>query len=173
MEELEFYKKWCDIIIDYDISKYKEENILSVCCVDKKFDDSYLLELYKIKEKLKVAFEKKDKTFLERGFKDTNEYCFGSGVYTDSDLNARLRAACGKDLRDFDKKRLDKVRKIEERGYIKTNSEYYQIRNHIDYLEATNGTDEEIIKFDTMISLYEEKIREKMEKQKKKRDRQE
>ena len=64
MEELEFYKKWCDIIIDYDISKYKEENILSVCCVDKKFDDSYLLELYKIKEKLKVAFEKKDKTFL-------------------------------------------------------------------------------------------------------------
>ena len=86
-------------------------------------------------------------------------------------LNARLRAACGKDLRDFDKKRLDKVRKIEERGYIKTNSEYYQIRNHIDYLEATNGTDEEIIKFDTMISLYEEKIREKMEKQKKKRDR--
>ena len=88
-------------------------------------------------------------------------------------LNARLRAACGKDLRDFDKKRLDKVRKIEERGYIKTNSEYYQIRNHIDYLEATNGTDEEIIKFDTMISLYEEKIREKMEKQKKNRDRQE
>ena len=44
-------------------SKYKEEKILSVWSIDKKFDDSYLLELYKIKEKLKVAFEKKIKLF--------------------------------------------------------------------------------------------------------------
>ena len=83
-------------------------------------------------------------------------------------LNARLRAACGKDLRDFDKKRLERVKKVEDRGYIKTNSEFYLIRNHIDYLEATNATDEEIIKFDTLITLYEEKIKEKMERQRKK-----
>ena len=83
-------------------------------------------------------------------------------------LNVRLRAACGKDLRDFDKKRLERVKKVEERGYIKTNSEFYLIRNHIDYLEATNATDEEIIKFDTLITLYEEKIKEKMERQRKK-----
>ena len=50
----------------------------------------------------------------------------------------------------------------------KTNSEFYLIRNHIDYLEATNATDEEIIKFDTLITLYEEKIKEKMERQRKK-----
>ena len=83
-------------------------------------------------------------------------------------LNAYLRAACGKDLRDFDKKRLERVKKVEDRGYIKTDSEFYLIRNHIDYLEATNATDEEIIKFDTLITLYEEKIKEKMEKQRKK-----
>ena len=78
-------------------------------------------------------------------------------------LNVRLRAACGKDLRDF-----EKVKKVEDRGYIKTDSEFYLIRNHIDYLEATNATDEEIIKFDTLITLYEEKIKEKMERQRKK-----
>ena len=77
-------------------------------------------------------------------------------------LNVRLRAACGKDLRDFDKKRLERVKKVEDRGYIKTNSEFYLIRNHI------NATDEEIIKFDTLITLYEEKIKEKMERQRKK-----
>ena len=57
---------------------------------------------------------------------------------------------------------------LNDNPYIKTNSEFYLIRNHIDYLEATNATDEEIIKFDTLITLYEEKIKEKMERQRKK-----
>ena len=167
MEELEFYKNWCLVFVNFD-----KEVVLNGNYHDNKYKKDMINDLNDCEQRILTCFQNKDlrrlKMFAKSYANDTNscdpEY---------SILNARLRAACGKDLRDFDKKRLDKVRKIEERGYIKTNSEYYQIRNHIDYLEATNGTDEKIKKFDTMISLYEEKIREKMEKQKKKRDRQE
>ena len=168
MEELEFYKKWC--LADLE---FKKEITINDNFLNQDAKDRLMAELDKVEEKIITYYNNKNLRRLKSCFS-----YFVQDAYPPDDplypiLNARLRAACGKDLRDFEKKRLDKVRKIEERGYIKTNSEYYQIRNHIDYLEATNGTDEEIIKFDTMISLYEEKIREKMEKQKKKRDRQE
>ena len=167
MDELTFYKEWN--LITYDYACYRCNRFVN----DESLREEYRRDFEEIKNKIIEFYNNGNLRLLKRWFKYGNE-----GLPTPDEpeypiLNARLRAACGKDLRDFDKKRLDKVRKIEERGYIKTNSEYYQIRNHIDYLEATNGTDEEIIKFDTMISLYEEKIREKMEKQKKKRDRQE
>ena len=175
MEDLEFYKKWCDIIIDYEITiKLQEKNLIDkdVNCSDdvnlKNYQDETLSELYNIKERISKAYTKKSKSFLKRAFRDFNEFCIESNYYLDPTLNARLRAACGKDLRDLDKKRLEKVKKVEDRGYIKTDSEFYLIRNHIDYLEATNATDEEIIKFDTLITLYEEKIKEKMERQRKK-----
>lgn len=167
MEELEFYKEWCLIMYDFTYNcSIRSEN-------DESLREEYRRDFENIKNKIIEFYNNGNLRMLKRWFKYANEMIPFPDEPEYPILNARLRAACGKDLRDFDKKRLDKVRKIEERGYIKTNSEYYQIRNHIDYLEATNGTDEEIIKFDTMISLYEEKIREKMEKQKKKRDRQE
>ena len=118
MEDLEFYKKWCDIIIDYEITiKLQEKNLIDkdVNCSDdvnlKNYQDETLSELYNIKERISKAYTKKSKSFLKRAFRDFNEFCIESNYYLDPTLNARLRAACGKDLRDFDKKRLEKVKK--------------------------------------------------------------
>ena len=167
MDELTFYKEWNLIMYDYACNYFIND------CIDKNEIPNIKKDFEKMQNDIIKFYRNGNLKKLKEWFSYGNELRPSPSDKEYPILNARLRAACGKDLRDFDKKRLDKVRKIEERGYIKTNSEYYQIRNHIDYLEATNGTDEEIIKFDSMISLYEEKIREKMEKQKKKRDRQE
>ena len=55
MEDLEFYKKWCDIIIDYEITiKLQEKNLIDKdvnCSADdnlKNNQDEILLELYNI-----------------------------------------------------------------------------------------------------------------------------
>ena len=162
MEDLDFYKEWCLIMYDYACS----------CFINDTIGKNEILEVQNDFEKMKSDILKFYKNGnlkkLKEWYSYVNELKPSPSDKEYSILNARLRAACGKDLRDLDKKRLEKVKKVEDRGYIKTDSEFYLIRNHIDYLEATNATDEEIIKFDTLITLYEEKIKEKMERQRKK-----
>ena len=161
MEDLDFYKEWCLVFVHYEQEYF----------INNAPNNSYKIDLINdlkdLEQRILTYYKNKNIRMLKMFAKS-----FANDMEIDNPsypiLNVRLRAACDKDLRDFDKKRLERVKKVEDRGYIKTNSEFYLIRNHIDYLEATNATDEEIIKFDTLITLYEEKIKEKMEKQRKK-----
>ena len=85
-------------------------------------------------------------------------------------LDARLLAACGKGLDDLYKKRWERIAKIKERGKLRSDSEFYLINEHIDYLINMGAPDEETELFDSMLFDYEErarKRREKREKQKK------
>ena len=161
MEDLEFYKKWCLVFVHYE-----QEYFISNA-PNNSYKIDLINDLKDLEQRILTYYKNKNIRMLKMFAKS-----FANDMEIDNPsspiLNVRLRAACGKDLRDFDKKRLERVKKVEDRGYIKTNSEFYLIRNHIDYLEATNATDEEIIKFDTLITLYEEKIKEKMERQRKK-----
>ena len=163
MEELEFYKKWCLAHLKFDKEIFQKDNFLN-----QEAKDELIEEVRKVEDRVLFYYNNKNIRKLKFFFKSFNQDACTPNDPGYPILNAYLRAACGKDLRDFDNKRLERVKKVEERGYIKTNSEFYLIRNHIDYLEATNATDEEIIKFDTLITLYEEKIKEKMERQRKK-----
>ena len=160
MEDLDFYKEWCLVFVHYD-----QEDAIGYPNNSYKID--LINDLKDLEQRILTYYKNKNIRMLKMFAKS-----FANDMEIDNPsypiLNVRLRAACDKDLRDFDKKRLERVKKVEDRGYIKTNSEFYLIRNHIDYLEATNATDEEIIKFDTLITLYEEKIKEKMERQRKK-----
>ena len=160
MEDLEFYKEWCLVFVHYE-QEYAIGNYPN---------NSYKIDLINglndLEQRILTYYKNKNIRMLKMFAKSlANDMEIDNPSYPI--LTVRLRAACGKDLRDFDKKRLERVKKVEDRGYIKTDSEFYLIRNHIDYLEATNATDEEIIKFDTLITLYEEKIKEKMERQRK------
>ena len=160
MEDLDFYKEWCLVFVHY------EQEYFIGNAPNNSYKIDLINDLKDLEQRILTYYKNKNIRMLKMFAKS-----FANDMEIDNPsypiLNARLRAACGKDLRDFDKKRLEKVKKVEDRGYIKTNSEFYLIRNHIDYLEATNA-DEEIIKFDTLITLYEEKIKEKMERQRKK-----
>ena len=163
MEDLDFYKEWCLAHLKFD-----KECILKGNFFNEEAKGELVAEVRKVEDKVLIYYNNKNIRKLKFFFKSFNQDACTPDEPDYPILNAYLRAACGKDLRDFDEKRLERVKKVEDRGYIKTNSEFYLIRNHIDYLEATNATDEEIIKFDTLITLYEEKIKEKMEKQRKK-----
>ena len=163
MEDLEFYKKWCLAHLKFDKEIFLKDNFLN-----QEAKDELVAEVRKVEDKVLIYYNNKNIRKLKFFFKSFNQDACPPNDPDYPLLNAYLRAACGKDLRDFDNKRLERVKKVEDRGYIKTNSEFYLIRNHIDYLEATNATDEEIVKFDTLITLYEEKIKEKMERQRKK-----
>lgn len=163
MEELELYKEWCLVFVHY------EQEYFIANAPNNSYKIDLINDLKDLEQRILTYYKNKNIRMLKIFAKS-----FANDMEIDNPsypiLNVRLRAACGKDLRDFDKKRLERVKKVEERGYIKTDSEFYLIRNHIDYLEATNATDEEIIKFDTLITLYEEKIKEKMERQRKKQN---
>ena len=163
MEDLDFLKKWCLAHL-----KFTKEDILKGNFLNEEAKGELVAEVRKVEDKVLIYYNNKNIKKLKFFFKSFNQDACPPNDPGYPILNAYLRAACGKDLRDFDNKRLERVKKVEERGYIKTNSEFYLIRNHIVYLEATKATDEEIIKFDTLITLYEEKIKEKMEKQRKK-----
>ena len=163
MEDLDFLKKWCLAHLKFDKEIFLKDNFLN-----QEAKDELIEEVRKVEDRVLFYYNNKNIRKLKFFFKSFNQDACPPNDPDYPLLNAYLRAACGKDLRDFDNKRLERVKKVEERGYIKTNSEFYLIRNHIDYLEATNATDEEIIKFDTLITLYEEKIKEKMERQRKK-----
>ena len=165
MEDLDFLKKWCLAHLKFDKEIFLKDNFLN-----QEAKDELIEEVRKVEDRVLFYYNNKNIRKLKFFFKSFNQDACPPNDPDYPLLNAYLRAACGKDLRDFDNKRLERVKKVEDRGYIKTNSEFYLIRNHIDYLEATNATDEEIIKFDTLITLYEEKIKEKMEKQRKKQN---
>lgn len=82
-------------------------------------------------------------------------------------LNARLLAACGKGLDDLYKKRWERIAKIKERGKLRSDSEFYLIQEHIDYLINTEAPDEEVKLFDGMLFDYEGRIRKIREKRNK------
>lgn len=82
-------------------------------------------------------------------------------------LNARLLATCGKGLDDLYKKRWERIAKIKERGKLRSDSEFYLIKEHIDYLFNTDAPNEEVELFDGMLFDYEERARKRREKRKK------
>ena len=82
-------------------------------------------------------------------------------------LDARLLAACGKGLDDLYKKRWERIAKIKERGKLRSDSEFYLINEHMDYLINMGAPDEETELFDSMLFDYEERARKRREKREK------
>ena len=127
--------------------KFDKEKALKEDFRNQSSKDRVIKDLNKIEDIVLTYYNNKNIRKLKFFFKSFNQDACPPNDPGYPILNAYLRAACGKDLRDFDNKRLERVKKVEDRGY---------------------ATDEEIIKFDTLITLYEEKIKEKMERQRKK-----
>mgnify|MGYP004613492153 CR=1 FL=1 len=135
MEDLDFLKKWCLAHLKFDKEIFLKDNFLN-----QEAKDELIEEVRKVEDRVLFYYNNKNIRKLKFFFKSFNQDACPPNDPDYPLLNAYLRAACGKDLRDFDNKRLERVKKVEDRGYIKTNSEFYLIRNHIDYLEATNAT---------------------------------
>lgn len=124
-------------------------------------------EFNDLKNKMLLDFEKGFKTKIMRWYSSLNE----TAPYPDDPdypiLNKELLAACGKGLDDLYKKRWERIAKIKERGKLRSDSEFYLIKEHIDYLINMEAPDEEVKLFDGMLFDYEERARKRREKRQK------
>lgn len=130
----------------------------------------FVLALLKtpMKKQLLKDFERGSLSKLKRWFSACNEV----PPYPDESdyaiLNKLLLEACGKGLDDLYKKRWERIAKIKERGKLRSDSEFYLIKEHIDYLINMEASGEEVELFDGMLFDYEERARLRREKRKKK-----
>ena len=73
----------------------------------------------------------------------------------------------GIDLMELDKKRLEKIAKISERGKIKTDNEFRMIEEHVSELCEMDGNQEMIDKLNVLLLDYEKLAEEKLQKRRK------
>ena len=165
MEDLEFYKTWCLVIINFTWQKTIESDKKRVnheeACkeTDKIFKD--------IKKRIQGYYKKGSLSLMRRSFTYINELVPEPGDPDYPILDARLLAACGKGLDDLYKKRWERIAKIKERGKLRSDSEFYLINEHMDYLINMGAPDEETELFDSMLFDYEERARKRREKREK------
>ncbi len=165
MNDLEFYKKWCLIRLDYDCLR-----TLELEKGHNNYDEirEFLIsDTQDLKNRLLKDFEKGNLRKMKKWFSACNESPPEPGDPDYPILNKLLFDACGKGLDDLYKKRWERIAKIKERGKLRSDSEFYLVQEHIDYLLNTNAPEDEVKLFDGMIFDYEERARKRMEKQKK------
>jgi hypothetical protein len=68
---------------------------------------------------------------------------------------------------ELDKKRLEKIAKISERGKIKTDNEFRMIEEHVSELCEMDGNQEMIDKLNVLLLDYEKLAEEKLQKRRK------
>lgn len=73
----------------------------------------------------------------------------------------------GIDLMELNKKKLEKIAKILERGRIKTDNEFRMIEEHVSELCQTDGNQEMIDKLNVLLLDYEKLAEEKLQKRRK------
>lgn len=73
----------------------------------------------------------------------------------------------GIDLMELNKKKLEKIAKILERGKIKTDNEFRMIEEHVSELCQTDGNQEMIDKLNGLLLDYEKLAEEKLQKRRK------
>ena len=70
----------------------------------------------------------------------------------------------GVELRELDKKKLEKIAKISERGKIKTDNEFRMIEEHVSELCQMDGNQEMIDKLNVLLLDYEKLAEERLQK---------
>lgn len=165
MTDLEFYKEWCCVMLSYLCRRFLETRKATANNAEAQLN--VVQEFDNLKNKMLKDFEKNLTTKIKRWYSSINE----QAPYPDDPdypiLNARLLAACGKGLDDLYKKRWERIAKIKERGKLRSDGEFYLIKEHIDYLINMEAPDEDVKLFDGMLFDYEERARKRREKRQK------
>ena len=131
-------------------------------------NSEFKVKMFHEYEKIRMAiikfYQKGNLRMLKKYYGYQNETLPEPGDSDYPTLNARLLAACGKGLDDLYKKRWERIAKIKERGKIRSDSEFYLIQEHIDYLINMEAPEDEVKLFDSMLFDYEERARKRREK---------
>ena len=135
-KELVFMKDWILIVHDYIFK-----------------DDEDILEedkLYIIK-----AFEIGEIRGMRMAFNDTLDMAKDLSYAQKEELNAILREKFGTDLNEQNNKNYKKIKRVIQRGQIKTDEEYYLLKERIDEIYDDESKREEVEELETLLLNYE------------------
>ena len=116
-------------------------------------DDEDILEedkLYIIK-----AFEIGEIRGMRMAFNDTLDMAKDLSYAQKEELNAILREKFGTDLNEQNNKNYKKIKRVIQRGKIKTDEEYYLLKERIDEIYDDESKREEVEELGTLLLNYE------------------
>ena len=135
-KEFVFMKDWILIVHDYIFK-----------------DDEDILEedkLYIIK-----AFDIGEIRGMRMAFNDTLDMAKDLSYAQKEELNAILREKFGTDLNEQNNKNYKKIKRVIQRGKIKTDEEYYLLKERIDEIYDDESKREEVEELGTLLLNYE------------------
>ena len=135
-KELVFMKDWILIVHDYIFKD--DEDILEE-------DKLYIIE----------AFEIGEIRGMRMAFNDTLDMAKDLSYAQKEELNAILREKFGTDLNEQNNKNYKKIKRVIQRGQIKTDEEYYLLKERIDEIYDDESKREEVEELGTLLLNYE------------------
>lgn len=135
-KELAFMKDWILIVHAYIFKN--DEDILEVdkLCIIK-------------------AFEIGEIRGMRMAFNDTLDMAKDLSYAQKEELNAILREKFGTDLNEQNNKNYKKIKRVIQRGKIKTDEEYYLLKERIEEIYDDEGKREEVEELETLLLNYE------------------
>ena len=135
-KELAFMKDWILIVHEYIFKN--DEDILEVdkLCIIK-------------------AFEIGEIRGMRMAFNDTLDMAKDLSYAQKEELNAILREKFGTDLNEQNNKNYKKIKRVIQRGKIKTDEEYYLLKERIDEIYDDESKREEVEELGTLLLNYE------------------
>lgn len=143
-KELAFMKDWILIVHEY-IHKDLEEPDKSM------YEEA---KIYLIEGIIK-AFEVGEIRGMRMAFNDTLDDAKDLSYAQKEELNAILREKLGTDLNEQNNKNYKKIKRVIQRGKIKTDEEYYLLKERIEEIYDDEGKREEVEELETLLLNYE------------------
>ena len=104
---------------------------------------------------LEKAYKDKNIHKLKLFFLSVNEMVMDLDDVLKRELNEKLQQCCGRDLNVYDRKLHNKVENIINRGKIRSDNEYRQVKLYLDCLNPEDKNIQLIDLLDTLMSEYE------------------
>ena len=116
-------------------------------------DDEDILE----EDKLCIikAFEIGEIRGMRMAFNDTLDMAKDLSYAQKEELNALLREKLGTDLNEQNNKTYKKIKRVLQRGKIKTDEEFYLLKERIDEIYEDESKSEEVEELGTLLLNYE------------------
>lgn len=116
-------------------------------------DDEDILEVDKLC--IIKAFEIGEIRGMRMAFNDTLDMAKDLSYAQKEELNAILREKLGTDLNEQNNKNYKKIKRVIQRGKIKTDEEYYLLKERIDEIYDDESKREEVEELGTLLLNYE------------------
>ena len=104
---------------------------------------------------IEKAYKDKNIHKLKLFFLSVNEMVMDLDDVLKRELNEKLQQCCGRDLNVYDRKLHNKVENIINRGKIRSDNEYRQVKLYLDCLNPEDKNIQLIDLLDTLMSEYE------------------